>query len=183
MVHTICQENGTHVSPHKTSLHISMPSRSFLYFLFHKENLHKQEGRKEGTLRVKPIFLHNPRWLLRSPYTLRMTAAVAYFFCLFKCIRIAATILTIKTKYNLQSCCPLRSVPSLSTTKFLELKISLCTRRSYVKKTKRIEESSRLILCLLLNQYRHLLPVISIPFSSFQLPMQDFIVVMCHITF
>jgi hypothetical protein len=66
----------THVSPYKTSLHINMPSSNFFYFLFHKENLYKQEGRRKGTLRVRPTLLCNPSWPLRSPYTLKMIAAV-----------------------------------------------------------------------------------------------------------
>lgn len=62
MVHRICQENWTYVSPIEVACILKkLPvASSILHFLTNK---------KKGRNRIRLTFLHNHRWPLRSPYT------------------------------------------------------------------------------------------------------------------
>lgn len=63
--------------PHRSRLNINTASNSFLYSPFPHNVIKKiYINRKKGRNRVRPTFLYNPKWSLRSQYTLKIIAAV-----------------------------------------------------------------------------------------------------------
>lgn len=125
MVHRICQENWTYVSPIEVACILKKKtSSSFLYSSFP----HKQEERKEQNQ------THIPSQTQMA--TEESIHCCRFVSSLFRCARIAATILTVQAKYNLQPYCSLGNTPFLSVTRCLGVKISPCTSRSYANKTK-----------------------------------------------